>query len=207
MFPWWIAAIVSAWKSIQCLQKDLNFISWTDVKTRHGGFCVSSQHWGGRQIPGAHGAATLVLLASSRLKRRLVLKNGRHHLKNSTWDRPSTSTYMHTHVQQHIHKYMQTHTHAQKCFLIWETSISLVSSEPKDCFSIEERLTMVIFFPIRSSIMFVGAEEVILSNERFLPSPEKRNSSLSFWCKNSEFVSFFVLCICQHLQETTTFHY
>ena len=37
-----------------------------------------------------------------------------------------------------------------------------------------------VLFQIRSPILFVGAEEVILSNERFLPSPEKRNRALSF---------------------------
>lgn len=34
-------------------------------------------------------------------------------------------------------------------------------------------------FQIRTLILFKGAKEVILSNERFLPSSEKRNRTLS----------------------------
>lgn len=36
-----------------------------------------------------------------------------------------------------------------------------------------------VIFQIRSLKLFVDAEEVILSNERFLSSPEKRNRTLS----------------------------
>lgn len=59
-----------------------------------------------------------------------------------------------------------------------------MSSAPSGCSRFEgvvkTAVTKTALFQIRNPMLFVGAEEVILSNERFLPSPEKRTRGLSF---------------------------